>query len=388
MLSSLAYAETKELTLDEFNAQINKASSEEQYRSSIIKQDGLHTLLIVPNETAESESGIDGETFSDDANNASTPDTTSGKTPAAESNTDDGLSTDNKSPALDAPLTEILPKADTDSLAATGVVTEQRLNPSPVSTSPSSTSLAATGVVTEQRLNPSPVSTSPSSTATPTPVVTLRKSVVLPAVKPTKTAEDDFYFPSAISNNNNDTIAPVSVTFNDTKVKFGISIGTAIPIRLRRTSTNVQPGYIELVTLTDMPGRKKILPAGSIIFSRPSVVKGSSRLYLNTVRGVTPEGDEFFILGHVSDSFNTAGLTGIIKSDGRALERSATAGALALGGSLASELADGVIGLAASTAANQMITEGSAQSKASLDKAAFIISSNPQEGTLTVEQTF
>ncbi len=342
---SLAYAEAgKELTLDEFNKQINKANSEELYRSTIIRQDGLHTLLIVP-DAAEGE----GESVG-------TIDTTKPPTPPADPDNTGSSAAHN---------------------AGQGDNTDAAAEQLPVAAEP----VMQTGVDTKigSQTGSEQGQSVPKSNKS-------AGAVKKPAVQPV--ANKDFYFPSSMSKTNNARIDSVSVTFSDTKVKFGISIGSAIPIRLRRTSTNVQPGYIELVTLADIAGRKKILPAGSIIFSRPNVVKGSSRLYLNTVRGVTPEGDEFLIRGHISDSFNTAGLTGIIKSDGRALERSAAAGAIALGGSLVSELSDGSIGSAAGSAANQMISEGSAQSKANLDKAAFIVSSSPQDGTLTVEETF
>ncbi len=300
-------AEQKPMTLDDFNRQIDDAARDERYRSSILKQNDLHTLLP-----------------------------------------DDEIPTNT---TLELPVTDpeaVVPK---------------------VKQTDKNTGVTAVGAPD-----------------------TARKKAALVKVKVKKTTpvktkvSKDYYFPKTLQSPGN--IEAVSITFEDSKVLFGISIGSTIPIRLRRVSTNVQPGYIELVTQADVAGRKKILPANSIIFSRPSVVKGSSRLYLNTVRGVTPQGLEFFINGHISDDNNTAGLSGVIKSDGRALARSATAGAVALGDALIGDLSSDAISNAASATSNQLIKEGAAESKANLDKPAFIISTSPQNGTLTVEETF
>ncbi len=347
-------AEQKPLTLDEFNRQIDAADRDERYRSSIIKQNGLHTLL--PDDDSPQTDIVDGAEGGEGAARSTRSDTNEpGNTSGADSTSQEsGTAISTKNTETEKTITP-----GTDAKTTKRETQQKQSNVG-------GGELPGTSVKTTQELG---------------------KKVVKP-IKATNKPPVDYYFPKTLSKQTSSDIEAISITFTDKKILFGISIGSTIPIKLRRVSTNVQPGYIELVTLADIAGKKKILPANSIIFARPNVVKGSSRLYLNTIRGVTPQGLEFNINGHISDDHNTAGLSGVIKSDGRALSRSATSGAVALGTSLIGNLSDDAVSSAASAASNQLIREGVAESKANLDRPAFIISSSPQNGTLTVEDTF
>ncbi len=351
LLPILALADDPDFSLSDFNQIINQANQEKKYRDSILKQDGLHNL--VPDEQPAGLAKEMSETVGEGAKPQASGQSSQTETPL---------------PGATAPAKPKLPvkAASSENRAA------------PKAGDSTGDKKQAEGRVSAE------VKESEGDSAKGKVKKTNREKKKTRA----RTGTTQKYFPGALVNKNSDNIEAVSVSFDQKQHVFGISIGTSIPIKLRRTSTNVQPGYIELLVTADVAGRKKILPVDSILFARPSVVKGSSRLYLESVRGVTPDGYEFMIKGHVSDHFNTAGMTGIIKSDGRAVERSLAKGGVALGSSLISGLADDPVTTATGAAANQMIREGAASSDANLDKPVFVVSASPQPGVLTVEETF
>ena len=205
---------------------------------------------------------------------------------------------------------------------------------------------------------------------------------------------EDYYFPPSALISRGRKIALVGEDFEQDRgrVVFGIPLGTEIQGRVRRTSTNVQPGLIEIVVTETIRGDKDDLRAGSKLFAEPSVVRGSARLYLSVVRGITPANLEFRLRANVNDKTNAAGLAAVIQSDGRLLKRSATKSALALGASVLGNIA-GVsgaapVGTAVDAFGGNVLDETQEQASAALGGPVFTVSAQPQDVIVAVEETF
>ena len=172
---------------------------------------------------------------------------------------------------------------------------------------------------------------------------------------------------------------------------FGIRLGTEFRAKLIRTTTNIEPTLTEFVVTDDVFGDFKMLSKNTKLYADKNVSDSSNRIYFNTVKGITPDGEEFEINATITDvSVNKlAGLTGAITTDNKLLSRSASNGAIAAGGEFVKQLAsDSILGTAASAAAETAISEKEDESDARLGKAKFVIFVNPQEVFIRVDESF
>lgn len=173
------------------------------------------------------------------------------------------------------------------------------------------------------------------------------------------------------------------------RVAFGISLGTEISVSLDESATNVQPGLIKLKVDETIRGRKEDLPRGSTLFARSSAVIGSERLFLNAVKGVTPDGEEFRLQGVVFDEKREPGLAARIVSDGKMLARAGSKGLNTLGRELI-DLAptEGATGAATEATLDQMMKEKESGDRAQQGRPAYVVVASPQKATVQVETTF
>ncbi len=377
LLPAIAHSQTT-ITRDEFENRINRAAADQNYRDGLLRSDELDTLLFAPSSASEGKKNINSKDPAKGPNGG-----IGGSSESGSNDTGNGAGQPHQPPGTGSEGGSPDPGSSSNNANASAGLTP----------SPEAKAAGEKEVEAKSQEEAKAATEKKAVEAKAAAARAKNKSSILGTNSESHTSSSekntgDYYFPSGMSVEKKSTISPVAFTFDENRTVFGISLGTSIPVRLRRTSTNVQPGYIELVVTADVAGRKKTLPADSILFAISSVVKGSSRLYLNSVKGVTPGGEEFVLKGHISDHFNTAGLSGVIKSDGRAVSRSLSQGGLALSRSLASEIGGDALATGANAVASQLIQEGSEKTSANLDRAAFIVSANPQQGVLTVEETF
>ncbi|MCH8500097.1 MAG: TrbI/VirB10 family protein [Marinobacter sp.] len=183
----------------------------------------------------------------------------------------------------------------------------------------------------------------------------------------------------------------VVVRSEGNQVRFGIPVGSSIRVRLDRSASNVQPGAIALAVEETIRGRQETLPAGSTLFARASAVLGSESLYLTVFQGITPDGKEFQVTGHVFTDAGEPGLVARVVSDGRSLARATARGTNTLGRELLSEAplgAAGVGGAAAEATLDQILRENERSDDAALGRPAYVVVAQPQRGVVQIERTF
>lgn len=94
--------------------------------------------------------------------------------------------------------------------------------------------------------------------------------------------------------------------------KYGIRMGTWISASLLRSTSNSDPGLIEVVLTEDVVGDVKTLEKGTILFADKFYNYGTSRLDMHAIKAITPSGYEMDVSGLVYDTQRTAGLLGIV----------------------------------------------------------------------------
>ena len=134
------------------------------------------------------------------------------------------------------------------------------------------------------------------------------------------------------ANDNGDTNYTMQVDQPTRTIKYGISIGTRIKVRIETGATNVQPGYVQFRVLHDVVGTKRTLSAGAILFGRMTAVRGSQRLFGTIVHGISKsKTEEFSVHGNIFGADGQPGLVATVISDGHGLQRATDAGLAALG---------------------------------------------------------
>ena len=215
------------------------------------------------------------------------------------------------------------------------------------------------------------------------------------AVVAKKTIVDpDRYTPPSWRNSKTKKASPIHSGRSNSSKKgpvFGIRLGTEFRAKLIRTTTNVEPTLAEFIVVDDVYGDFKMLHGNSQLFARKKLSTSSNRLYLNCIKGITPEGVEFEIFATVTDisTNKLAGLTGAITTDNKMMKRSVATGAFAAGSEIL-KTAPGVsvLGQAATTAASSALSEKQSETDANLGDAQFVIYVNPQEVFIRVDKTF
>ena len=120
------------------------------------------------------------------------------------------------------------------------------------------------------------------------------------------------------------TVAPSDAIRSDgvmasTKNYFGISLGTWFEVSLTRNVSNAESGQVELTVIEDVPGSRRTMPSGTLLFAEKNYNQGTKRLDCRAVRGITPKGYEFKISAWCFDLQKVAGLNGIVNVDEKAV---------------------------------------------------------------------
>lgn len=220
------------------------------------------------------------------------------------------------------------------------------------------------------------------------------KALAKPAPeKRERTANEDTYIPPSWQFNGGKTSSPIHSSQADVKKGpfFGIRLGTEFRAKLIRTTTNIEPTLTEFVVVDDVFGDFKMLQKNTKLYANKKVSNSSNRIYFNTVKGITPDGEEFEINATITDvsTNKLAGLAGAITTDNQLISRSASTGALAAGGEIVKQVAsDNVLGAAATAAADSAMTEKEEEAKAKYGDPSFVIFVNPQDAFIRVDETF
>lgn len=175
----------------------------------------------------------------------------------------------------------------------------------------------------------------------------------------------------------------------DDKRIFGIRLGTWIKGELKRSATNAEPGLVEIVIAEDVPGDRKTLPVGTLVFTHKEYNDSTKRMELRVEKGITPSGLEFQMLGLVFDLQRVSGIQGVIATDSTAMvNRGASKGLLAAGGEAAKSLAGAnPLGAAGSAAAESILSE-SERAVEDATRPQVTIHVSPQTLLIRVEETF
>ncbi len=171
--------------------------------------------------------------------------------------------------------------------------------------------------------------------------------------------------------------------------RFGIPLGTWIPAKLIRQTTNSDPGLIELITTKDMEGKHKILPVGTFLFSEKRFNAGTKRLDLHIVLARLPGGIEIELDCLVYDGSKVAGLQGIIvENNSNAVESGFKSGLVSAGQSLVEQ---GTAGTVTGTILSSTTHALANTQQASIEAAAkipFTVHVSPQSVQVQVQTTF
>lgn len=191
---------------------------------------------------------------------------------------------------------------------------------------------------------------------------------------------------SAVSRKN--TVATV---FPETqgRARFGIYIGTKIPVQVFETVNNVQRGFIQLKTTRSVVGDKETLPAGSTFFARSSAVIGSDRVYLKVFKGLTPDGIEFNVGGSfISSEDDSFGLVGRIENDGKALSRAGDVAMNTLGRGLITSMPSATGVDALKDGGLSLLNENRQGARQENGRPVYIVVAEPQAGFIQILETF
>lgn len=161
----------------------------------------------------------------------------------------------------------------------------------------------------------------------------VEKKIKKPPYNKKKTYRNEYTYiaPSRTQSSTNEIYA------SKLKRKFGIRIGTWIKGRLNRSTTNSDPGLIEVHIREEIQGDYRSLPVGTILFCQKKFNKGTRRLDMEIIKALLPSGEEFDLTALVYDEQRKAGLRGVvIENDNRSIESGLTKGVLNAGGAIAS----------------------------------------------------
>lgn len=130
--------------------------------------------------------------------------------------------------------------------------------------------------------------------------------------------------PDATATTTVRTVAPADAIRSDgvqanTKKYFGIPLGTWFQVSLGRNVSNAESGQVELTVVEEVPGTRRSMPTGTLLFAEKTYNHGTKRLDCRAVRGITPKGVEFRISALCFDLQKVAGLNGIVSVDEKAV---------------------------------------------------------------------
>ncbi|MEJ2754471.1 MAG: TrbI/VirB10 family protein, partial [Gammaproteobacteria bacterium] len=172
-------------------------------------------------------------------------------------------------------------------------------------------------------------------------------------------------------------------------VRWGITLGSSIPVKLIGGASSVQQGWVRFEVLKTISGQLDALPAGTLLFGAPSAHQGSDRLHIHVIKGITPEGEEFELNGWIRAQDGLDGLLGQVVSDGQVLNRSLSAVAQAAGQAALENISPpGVTISALKSGARTAQDEQSQASEATYGRPEYIVQAQAQAATLDIYETF
>lgn len=173
------------------------------------------------------------------------------------------------------------------------------------------------------------------------------------------------------------------------KVKFGITIGSEIDVKLVSGANNIQPGYVVFEVLKSVSGYVEILPAKSLLFGQPQTVVGDDRLYVKIIKGITPFHDEFQLSAFAVGNDEKPGLLATIRSDGKSLKRASTDTLFSAVDQLSNTVANGNIPITAGKEGlRTLLNEKEGEANNSNGTPAYIVEADIQYAKLSVVETF
>lgn len=202
-------------------------------------------------------------------------------------------------------------------------------------------------------------------------------------------ADDNTYVAPARSTSGKNVIKTDAVPVAS-KNYFGISIGTWFKAQLTRQVSNADSGLVEIRLLEDVPGYKRTLPVGTLLFAEKQFNAGTKRLDIIIVRGITPTRHEFKMKALSFDLQKVSGLSGIINANEQASVQTGTKKGL-LGAATAAmkQMGGGnaVMTEAAKGAADSVLSDTGKVINAEAD-APYTIFVPPQQLLVQVQESF
>lgn len=172
-------------------------------------------------------------------------------------------------------------------------------------------------------------------------------------------------------------------------VKYGIKMGAQIQVKLVGGATSVQLGLVRFEILEAVVGVEGVLPVGTLLFGKPFANKGSERLQVRIIKGITPDGVEFSLRGWIRGSDGMDGLVGKVVSDGQLVARSMNEAVKVAGrAALASMADDSTPVISMKSGLSNAQSEQSAESDLVVGRPEFIVQAREQQAMLEIEQTF
>lgn len=184
--------------------------------------------------------------------------------------------------------------------------------------------------------------------------------------------------------NNMKVSAPTSA-----KVRFGITIGTEIDVKLVSGANNIQPGYVVFEVMRTVNGYADILPPKSRLFGRPRTVVGDDRLYVEVSKGITPSHEEFRISAFVVGADEKPGLLATVRNDGKSLKRASAETVFSAVDGITDAIAEGNIPVASGKeGVRTLMREKEGEVDNVNGTPAYIVEADIQYASLSVVETF
>jgi len=173
------------------------------------------------------------------------------------------------------------------------------------------------------------------------------------------------------------------------KRKFGIRIGTWMKGRLNRSTTNSDPGLVEVHITEEIQGDRRSLPAGTIVFCQKRFNRGTRRLDMEILRALLPSGEEVELTALIYDEQRTAGLRGIVvENENRSVTSGLVDGVLTAGGKIASLGANSSAGIIIDSTINSVSGDQRQINKAKNPTIAYTIHVPAQTVLVQIQTTF
>lgn len=173
------------------------------------------------------------------------------------------------------------------------------------------------------------------------------------------------------------------------KVRFGITIGTEIDVKLVSGANNIQPGYVVFEVMRTVNGYADILPPKSRLFGKPRTVVGDDRLYVEVSKGITPSHEEFQISAFVVGADDKPGLLATVRSDGKSLKRASAETVFSAVDGITGAIAEGNIPV---TSGKEGMRTLMREKEGEVDNVtgtpAYIVEADIQYASLSVVETF